>query len=49
MFGSGNLEKIKQIIQSNISISSIFVGVDIMTALQNASLEKHFGIPVFDR
>lgn len=49
MFGSGNLEKIKHIVQSNISISSIFIGVDIMTALQNASLEKYFGIPVFDR
>lgn len=49
MFGSGNLEKIKSIIQSNISVSAVFIGVDIMTALQNASLEKHFGIPVFDR
>ena len=49
MFGSGNLGKIKQIIQSNVSISAIFIGVDIMTALQNSSLEHYFGVPVFDR
>lgn len=49
MFGSGNLEKIRQIVQKNARISCVFIGVDIMSALQNASLEKYFGMPVFDR
>lgn len=36
-------------IQKNASISAVFIGVDIMTALQTASLEERFGIQVFDR
>lgn len=49
MFGSGNLDKIKEMIQKNVNISAVFIGVDIMTALQNSSLEEYFGLPVFDR
>ncbi|GFT91808.1 putative GTP-binding protein 6 [Nephila pilipes] len=49
LFGKGNLEKLREILQSNPSITSIFIGIDILTALQNTELEKYFKVQVFDR
>ncbi|XP_035216635.1 putative GTP-binding protein 6 isoform X2 [Stegodyphus dumicola] len=49
IFGKGNLENLKNITRSNPSISAVFIGIDIMTALQNSELEKYFQMQVFDR
>ncbi|XP_055946338.1 putative GTP-binding protein 6 [Argiope bruennichi] len=49
IFGKGNLEKLKMIIQSNPSITAVFIGIDILKAIQNAELQDYFKVQVFDR
>ncbi|GIY06725.1 putative GTP-binding protein 6 [Caerostris darwini] len=49
LFGKGNLEKLKLMLQKNPSITSIFLATDILKALQNTELEKYFKVQVFDR
>ncbi|CAL1283514.1 unnamed protein product [Larinioides sclopetarius] len=49
IFGKGNLEKLKMIIQSNPSITAVFIGIDILKAVQNAELQEYFQVQVFDR
>ncbi|GFQ77024.1 putative GTP-binding protein 6 [Trichonephila clavata] len=49
LFGKGNLVTLKEILQNNPSITSIFIAIDILTALQNTELEKYFKVRVFDR
>ncbi|XP_015918190.1 putative GTP-binding protein 6 isoform X2 [Parasteatoda tepidariorum] len=49
LFGKGNLEKIKMIIRRNPAITAVFIGIDVLTAVQNAKLEDYFKVQVFDR
>ncbi|KAG8181563.1 hypothetical protein JTE90_017313 [Oedothorax gibbosus] len=49
LFGKGNLDKIKEMIRSNPRISAVFVGIDILTAIQNSKLESNLKLQVFDR
>ncbi|GFW24258.1 putative GTP-binding protein 6 [Trichonephila clavipes] len=49
LFGKGNLKTLKETLQNNPSITSIFIAMDILTALQNTELEKYFKVRVFDR
>lgn len=49
LFGSGNLKKIKEIINRNPTISAVFISTYMLTALQNKSLEKEFKLPIYDR
>ncbi|XP_054718903.1 putative GTP-binding protein 6 [Uloborus diversus] len=49
IFGQGNLEKIRYIIQANPAITSVFIGIDILSSLQMTTLEQYFCLRVYDR
>lgn len=48
-FGKGNLENLKELIDSTPYISAVFISVDSLSLTQQLSLEHVLGVPVFDR
>lgn len=49
IFGEGNLELIKSVLQKRPDITGIFFGVDQLAAIQSAYLEEYFNVQIFDR
>lgn len=49
VFGPKTFEELKDYIQSNVGISAVFFGVELLSAMQSSSLEKELKMPVFDR
>ncbi|GJQ65939.1 hypothetical protein Trydic_g4037 [Trypoxylus dichotomus] len=49
LFGKGTLEKLKNIINRDSSITSVFINTSTLRNIQNEELERHFGKPIFDR
>lgn len=49
LFGSGQIDSLKETIHKSKNISAIFVSVNILRVKQIISLEQAFNLPVFDR
>ncbi|KAF4528853.1 hypothetical protein B566_EDAN017199, partial [Ephemera danica] len=49
IFGSGNLEKLKQLVKKNKQISAVFVSVSMLKGFQRREFEETFKVKVFDR
>lgn len=49
LFRKGNMEKMKNILQNNNNITSIFVNMGSLSTVQLNSLQDNFHKPVFDR
>ncbi|XP_063929181.1 putative GTP-binding protein 6 [Zophobas morio] len=49
LFGSGSLEKLRQLIRGNAGVNAIFINVGTLKKSQLLNLEKEFGVPILDR
>lgn len=49
LFGSGNLEKLRNQIKSNPSITAVFINIGTLKNMQLKELEMVFGLPILDR
>jgi len=50
LFGKGKLEELSQVIRRNRQdITAVVLGVDMLTALQLATLQDLWGVAVYDR
>lgn len=49
VFGSGTIETLRGIVNSNLSVTAVFLSLDILTTSQHEELSRIFGVPVFDR
>ncbi|XP_065165871.1 putative GTP-binding protein 6 [Atheta coriaria] len=49
IFGSGTVEKLKQTVRRNQSITAVFINVSRLKSVQLEELEKIFQVPIFDR
>lgn len=49
LFGTGNLEKLKQTVRDNKDITAVFINVSTLKSVQLEMLEKTFRVPILDR
>lgn len=49
LFGTGNLQMLKERIYRDKQITAVFVSTDILRGIQHRELEEVFGVPVYDR
>lgn len=49
IFGKGNLKSLKEEVDSNKTISAIFISINMLSPKQQEAMEKAFGVPIFDR
>lgn len=49
IFGKGNLNLIKEMVDSDKTITAVFISINMLNHLQQDTLEKYFSVPVFDR
>ena len=49
LFGKGKLEELTQHLRRRRDISAVVVGVDMLSALQLATLQHLWGVAVYDR
>lgn len=48
VFGKGNIQRIKDCVEKS-NISAVFINLDLLTGVQHAGLQTHFGLPIYDR
>ncbi|KAF2883004.1 hypothetical protein ILUMI_23142 [Ignelater luminosus] len=49
LFGAGNLEKLRNQIRGNPSITAVFINIGTLKNMQLKELEMEFGVPILDR
>jgi len=49
LFGKGKLAELTQFIRRHNDITSVVLGIDMMSALQLATLQDLWGVAVYDR
>lgn len=49
IFGKGNLARIADLIKEKSNVSALFINLDVLTSIQHTALQRHFGLPVYDR
>ena len=49
MFGPGTFQEIRQDIRRCHEATAVFLGIDMLTGIQLATLQAEWGLPVYDR